>query len=393
MRILFLSAHPAMSLSDSQGYVTRILELIGGLAELGHEVFPLIAGDQKARQTAQKVYKHRVKRLVPPKIAQVVRELTFLFLDRQYYSYCQREVKRVQPDVILERYSVFHRTGMWLATRFGLPLVLDDIAPLWEEDVYFRRGLPGVARRIQEQVFARADGLIAVSGAMKSYLIQNGVPEHKVTVIHNAADHKKFAPDVDGSEIRERYGLADKTVVGFVGAFLPWHGIESLINVALDLKKKNERMRFLLVGPDNHWMPESSSFKQMTANVNGMVVFTGPVPHKEVPKHVAAMDIATMPKSNNYGSPIKIFEYMAAGKSVIAPRLPPIEEIITHGQDGWLVDMNDLGNLNNAIEYLGENPQVREKIGIRARETVIRNFTWLNQARLLECVFAELTKA
>jgi glycosyltransferase involved in cell wall biosynthesis len=379
-----------MSLSDSQGYATRILELVGGLVELGHEVFPLIAGDQKARQTAQQVYKRRVKRLVPLKIAQVIRELTLLFLDRQYYLYCQREVERVQPDVILERYSVFHRTGMWLATRFGLPLVLDDIAPLWEEDVYFRRGLPGLARCIQDQVFTRADGLIAVSGTMKSYLVQNGVPEHKVTIIHNAADHKKFAPDVDGSEIRERYGLGDRIVVGFVGAFLPWHGIEGLISVALDLKKNNEGVRFLLVGPNSHWMLENSSFKQMTADGNGMMIFTGPVPHKEVPKHVAAMDITTMPKSNNYGSPIKIFEYMAAGKTVVAPRLPPIEEIITHGQDGWLVDMNDLSSLNDAIEYLGQSPQIREKIGIRARETVIRNFTWLNQARLLECVFADL---
>jgi len=393
MRILFLSAHPAVSLSDAQGYAIRIKELVGALGELGHEVIPLIAGDQRARLSAQRVYKQRIKRFLPPKIAQILRELFFLVMDRQFYLHNRREVERIAPDVILERYSFFNRTGMWLASDFSLPLVLDDISPTYEEEIYFQRALRRLAHRIQDQVFARADALIAVSTPIREYLIGLGIPPPKIFTIHNGADCVRFSPEVDGSEIRERFGLADQTVVGFVGGFLPWQGVEALVDAALEAGEKVGRVRFLLVGPSDHWsvLDPSLERKMVRASTDGSVIFTGPLPHHEIPRHLAAMDIVTVPDFNDYGCPIKIFEYMAMGKPLIAPQVPSIAEIVTHGQDGWLMEKSSTKNLMDAIEYLSENPGIRRQLGLGARQTALQKFTWSRIAEQLESVLESVS--
>jgi glycosyltransferase involved in cell wall biosynthesis len=233
-----------------------------------------------------------------------------------------------------------------------------------------------------------------VSGAIKAYLVETGVPTQRIHVIHNGADCHRFSPDIDGTEIRERFGLGNRVVVGFVGGFLPWHGVETLLDVVANHRSRTERMCFLLVGPASQGVnADSSLFRKMeSANNGGSVIFSGPVPHRNVPKYMAAMDIAVMPNSNRYGSPIKIFEYMAMGKSVVAPSLPPIEEIITHGKDGWLVDPTSSEDLWNAIEYLYKHPQIRHQMGIRARETVLRMFTWSQHAERLGLVLDCLRK-
>lgn len=388
MRILFLSAHPAVSLTDSQGYAIRIAELIDSLRELGHEVVPLIAGDEKGRRTAQRVYKQRIKRLIPTSIAQIVRELSFLLLDYQLYQRYRGQVARIAPDVIVERYSFFNRTGMWLAESFGLPLVLDDISPTWEEEVYFKRALKGLAHRIQMQVFQRADGLVAVSTPIKTHLVSLGVPQEKIRLIHNGADCERFSPVIDGRSIRKKYDLADELVVGFVGGFLPWQGVETLLDVALDLVEPAHNIHFMLVGPAHHWssLGDSLQRKMEQANESGLVIFTGAVPHQDVPHYLAAMDIVTVPDFNEYGNPIKIFEYMAMGKPLIAPRVPSIAEIVTHGQDGWLMERSSPGNLLAAILELERNWELRVQIGARAREKALQKFTWQRSAHQLEAL-------
>ncbi len=388
MKILFLSSHPAVSLMDSQGYAIRIAELIDSLKELGHEVVPLIAGDEKGRQTAQRVYKQRIKRWIPAPIAQIVRELSFLLLDYQLYRrYCS-QVAVIAPDVIVERYSFFDRTGMWLAEYFGLPLVLDDISPTWEEEIYFRRALKGLAHRIQRQVFQRADGLVAVSTPIKTHLLSLGVPQEKIRLIHNGADCERFSPAVDGRSIREKYGLQNKIVVGFVGGFLPWQGVETLLDVALDWRESAANIRFLLVGPAHHWSSLGLSLerKMMVAQESGRVIFAGAIPHQDVPSYLAAMDIVTVPDFNEYGNPIKIFEYMAMGKPLIAPRVPSIAEIVTHRQDGWLMEHSSPENLKGAILELAQSPELREQIGTKARKAALQKFTWHRGAQQLEAL-------
>jgi glycosyltransferase involved in cell wall biosynthesis len=131
----------------------------------------------------------------------------------------------------------------------------------------------------------------------------------------------------------------------------------------------------------------------MRAGSDGSMLFTGPLPHHEVSRHLAAMDIVTVPDFNDYGCPIKIFEYMAMGKPLIAPRVPSIAEIVTHGQDGWLMEKSSTRNLMGAIEYLNENPRIRQQLGLGARQTVLQKFTWSKIAEQLDSVLENASVA
>jgi glycosyltransferase involved in cell wall biosynthesis len=111
------------------------------------------------------------------------------------------------------------------------------------------------------------------------------------------------------------------------------------------------------------------------------VHFTGQIPHADVPAHIAAMDIAVMPNSNAFGSPVKIFEYMAMRRAIIAPRCGPVEEVLEDGKTALIVTPGDSGQLIDAIERLAQEPDLRHRLGHAAREAFIARHTWEHNAK------------
>ena len=111
------------------------------------------------------------------------------------------------------------------------------------------------------------------------------------------------------------------------------------------------------------------------------VILTGPVRRDEVPRYIAAMDICVLPDSNNYGSPMVLFEFMAMGKAIVAADLPPIRDVVQNGETGLLVERGNSGAIEQAIRLLADNPQVRERLGRQARQAVMENHNWENNAR------------
>ena len=112
---------------------------------------------------------------------------------------------------------------------------------------------------------------------------------------------------------------------------------------------------------------------------NGMseyITFTGNVPYEHIPEYIAAMDIVTMPSSNVYGSPIKIFEYMAMQKPVIAPNVGPVQEIIRNGYNGVLIKPGDKTEMVEKILYLSQNRNKAKKLSQNARNSVLEKHTW-----------------
>jgi glycosyltransferase involved in cell wall biosynthesis len=104
--------------------------------------------------------------------------------------------------------------------------------------------------------------------------------------------------------------------------------------------------------------------------------FAGEVPHSRIPLYVAAMDIAIIPDFNTYGSPMKLFEYMAMRKAIVAPDVPPIREVIEDGKTGILFERGNVAQALEGIERLIENEQLRHDLGRRARAKVVRSYTW-----------------
>jgi glycosyltransferase involved in cell wall biosynthesis len=216
---------------------------------------------------------------------------------------------------------------------------------------------------------------------MRKYLINEGVPSEKIITIQNGFDAHTFHPGVEGGQFRRDRGIPmDAIVIAFVGSFQPYHKVNLLLE-AFNRLYQNSNIHLLLVG-DGQGLNDA---RELTAQLGFMdrVTFTGRVPYSDVPACLAAGDIAVMPATNTYGNPMKIYEYMALGKAVVAPDQPTITEIATQGENAILFEPENVTALSRALELLIVGDSLRKRIGNQGAKYAA-NQTWQNRARLLE---------
>ncbi|HSQ61193.1 MAG TPA: glycosyltransferase family 4 protein [Acidobacteriota bacterium] len=300
------------------------------------------------------------------------------------YFRLRRALREHRADVLYERYAFFNLAGAWAARSLGIPLVLEanytSSTPLFRER---SRLLAPLARAFERRVFRSARLVAAVSSYLRDRIVEAGLPADRVLLLPNAADPERFHPDPDGrAAVRKRLGLDGTKVVGFSGAFFPWHGVEMIVEVLPRVLARVPNAAVLLLGDG----PQRAALVE-TARANGLldrVHLAGWIGHDALPAHLAAFDVAVMPDSNEYGSPMKIFEYMAMGVPVVAPRLGPLQDGILDGETGRLVTPRDRAALGEALADLLADDALRARMGARAAEHVARNHTWeRNASRVL----------
>ena len=237
---------------------------------------------------------------------------------------------------------------------------------------------------IEEYNLRNALLIIVVSTSLKETLTKKGIAEEKILVYPNGVDPQKYSTAIKGDEIKKKYRLGNYKVVGFVGTFGQWHGVVQMaksINLffQLDPGKKKE-VKFLLIG-DGRLMP----VVRKVIHTNGYmdnVVFTGLVPQSEGPKYMGACDILLSPHIKNpdgtafFGSPTKLFEYMAMGKPIIASDLDQIGDILEHKKTAYLIEPGNIRQLSNAIQVLLDDSKLREELGKNARVEALKKYTW-----------------
>lgn len=262
---------------------------------------------------------------------------------------------------------------MEYARSAGVPGVLEVNAPLIEEQAQYRQlfdraGAEGAARR----VFKAASVIVAVSEEVADYLGRYPETQGRVEVVANGVDADEFMPKVqrDGSP-------ADGFTVGFVGSLKPWHGLPNLVAAFATVREHALDARLLIVGDG----PERARLEEIVA-VGGLrdsVRLTGAVSHREVPALLATMDVAVAPYpklENFYFSPLKVYEYMAAGLAVIASRTGQVAKLIDDGVSGLLYEPGEVGAMAAAIDRLRLAPEFRRSLGRAARAAILRGHTW-----------------
>ncbi len=299
---------------------------------------------------------------------------------------------RGRPRFFYQRHGRFVAAGALLSLLMSVPLVLEYngsefwITQHWDP-ARFRRML-----LLCEEVSIRAAFLIVVvSDALRDELLQRGVPPERILVNPNAVDPAIFQPGRGGREARIELGFApDDVVVSFVGSFSYWHGIGVLQQAILGLMERGKgcKLRFLLVG-DGLLQPEVRQALREYEQT-GVVVFTGLLPHDSIPRLLDASDILVSPHvpmpdgSPFFGSPTKLFEYMAMGKAIVASNLDQLSQVLDHGTTAWLVPAGNAVELAAAIEMLANDPQLRHRLGQNAQASILRRHTWrVNAARVL----------
>jgi len=234
--------------------------------------------------------------------------------------------------------------------------------------------------------------IFVVSEVERRNLEARGVAPEKIVVNPNGVDVERFRPGVGGVKARRELGIRDEEIVaGFVGTFGPWHGVEKLAEAI----KLIPAGRFLLVGSGSLHVEVE---KRLEAEVaSGRVIFTGAVRHERVPGLLDACDILVAPHvpladgSEFFGSPTKIFEYMAMGKGIVASRLGQIGEVLVDRETALLVEPGSVGKLRDAIVKLIEDAEMRKSLGVKARETAEREHTWTHNARRVLKAYQSLT--
>jgi glycosyltransferase involved in cell wall biosynthesis len=304
-------------------------------------------------------------------------------------------IEQADPDFIYQRYARFSWAGVVAANRTKRPLFLEyNGSEVWVGRHWDRVGSLDLLERYERLNLDAAARIFVVSDVERRNLEARGVAADKIVVNPNGVDVERFRPGVAGADVRRELGIRDdKVVAGFVGTFGPWHGVEKLAE-AIKLIP-NERVRFLLVGSGSLHVEVE---KRLEAEVaSGRVIFTGAVGHERVPGLLDACDILVAPHvpladgSEFFGSPTKIFEYMAMGKGIVASRLGQIGEVLVNEETALMVEPGDVGELMSAIMRLVESEDLRRSLGSKAREVAEREHTWTHNARRVLDEYKSLT--
>lgn len=314
-------------------------------------------------------------------------------------------------DAIYERHSQFGFAGAWLARKYRVPFLLEfNSSSVWTMQHWrdpqrsWKTPFRWLGRKLftlrlarwnERRDLATADAIVVVSETLKESLVANGVPAEKILVNPNGVDMEKFHPGCGGAAIRDRYGFGEKTVVGFIGTFGQWHGVcelaEAIVRIYHEHPGAEGRVRFLLIG-DGVLMPDVRRILA-EGGVQEHVTLPGLVPQDDAPAWLDACDLYVSPHIPNadgtpfFGSPTKLFEYMAMGRGIVASRLGQIGAVLEDGRTARLVPPGDIPALADALWRLVTHPEEASVLGRAARAETEEHYTWTaNVRRLLEFV-------
>jgi glycosyltransferase involved in cell wall biosynthesis len=218
------------------------------------------------------------------------------------------------------------------------------------------------------------------------------VDEDKIIVLPNAADTDLFGGPFDVRSVRYGLGLNDEPVVMFVGGFYLWHDLGLLVQSFSDVLKKVPNARLVLVG-DGRTRPMVDQLVEENGLTHA-VLMTGPVEHRQIPEMLAVASVAVAPNISFFnghgGSPLKIYEYMAAGKAIVATRTGQIAEVIQDERNGILVEAGNRDELAEAMIRLLKDSHFREQLGREARRQAVEYHSWTQYARQLEEIYSAI---
>ncbi len=386
MKILY---HHRTSAGDGQGVHIRALQR--AFRELGHEVFEVSLVGASHASTGVANAPSRWSALARmPRFARELAEYAYTSFGRPRIIAAANEH---EPDFVYERYAFGNAAGVLAARRLGLPIVLEVNSPMVHE-LERTRGLsfPRTARRLEDFIWKSVDRVCVVTAALGDMVAERGVEHSRIFVTHNGvqAEHYDYAHDAR-AKARAALALpvASGIVLGFVGFYREWHRLDLVLDALATPALAATRLVLVGEGPAHAALVARASELGVAERVH----FAGPRAHDDVPALLPAFDVALVPAINPYASPLKLFEYMAAGLPTIAPDQPNLREVLEHDRNALLVPVGDGAGLRAALERLCGDECLRLRLGARARSDVLeRDLTWRGNARAVIEVASELVR-
>lgn len=353
------------------GCVIHIEELIAALRRLGHSVEVVAPGGAgTSRFAANSGLVGRLRRTLPRTAVEML-ELGYALLVflRLFHAWW-----RFRPDVVYERYALFTPASLWLKALTGVPVMLEVNAPLAEERACNGGlALAALARWSERATWRHADLVLPVTRVLSEYVQAAGVPEKRIAIIPNGISRGQFDCPFDRQAAKAALGLQGRMVLGFAGFMRSWHRLDQMVEALAQPELAEAHLLLVGDGPARRQLETQAH----DLGISDRLTITGVVSHVEVPRHVAAFDIALQPAATPYASPLKLFEYMAAGCAILAPDLPNIREVLTDGDTALLFVPTDPAASRAALRRLCHDAELREHLGTRARASIAEHgYTW-----------------
>lgn len=408
LRVAYVMQNVGVDLAAEVGQMMLIRQTIQGLEQRGHTVdllnlqgrdviaYPNLANLAQQQQVALGWSGQRPYQRLEGGLRRLhgLLRLPYLagFDSRRFYEACVRALPNYQ---ICHEYGGLLSVGAAYASRkTGTPYVLTVDADLLLEADVMGNPITGLRRKAAQwaarKSYQLADQIITVSEPTKENLVENwGVAAEKISIIPNGVNVALFQQEVDTNQIRAELGLHDAPVVMFVGGFQMWHGLDKLLEAVAVVSKILPEVRLLLVGdgPARPFVEENIH----RLNLEKCVTITGFLPHARIPKLLAIADVVTVPypklPKEMWFSPLKLYEYMAAGKAVVASGAGQIKNVIRHDENGLLVTPGDVTELAQALLHLLQNESDRRRLGQNARREAETEHAWSRQIERLELVY------
>ena len=383
MKICYLLPDRGISLDGTKGASAHVRGLVRAFVALGHEVTViapepvspvegLLPGTRFQTLPSSDLNRLAFESLEP----HLARALAHVWNNVGAREALNAALASTEFDCVYERLSPFGIAGSLVARERNLPHVLEVNAPLaWEGARYRKQAFSEDAAALEREALMHASLVLTVSSALHDVLVATGVPADRIAVVPNGVDTTLFQPD----GLSERNGFGDRIVVGFVGSLKPWHGLDVLAD-AFERLSADPRFHLLVVGSG----PEARVITKLAQRVPDRVTLKNGISHEAVPAYLRAMDIAVAPYpplDPFYFSPLKLLEYMAMGRAIVASDQGQIPELVAHGRTGLLVSPGDASQLADAISRLASDPSLRERLGSEARQEVLRSHQWTDRAQ------------
>jgi len=375
--ILFLALD--VDLRTERGETVHTIEFAKALAKRGHHIALVTATPQAGVPALGSGVRHYVR---PSRS------------DWKQVHSCLRIAREISANVVYER-RLSPKIAFAVSRLLGIPFVVevngveDETALLGRRPPPWRRATLPIRRRF----YRSASAVVAVTESL-SALIQElyGLPESRVAVVPNGADVERFVP-VDAGDARKRLGWPPGNWVVFVGDLVPWQGLDALLHAFHLVRERQTEARLAIVG--DGILRSSLEHLARQLGFDGHVLFTGAVRHEDVPWYIGAASVCVAPftRARNVRiglSPLKLYEYLACARPVVASDVPGARDIVEDSGAGLVAPADDPEGLAEALIRALADPDAAREMGQLGRRYATEFGSWAKTAERVEGVFRKI---